>query len=302
VRFGALLLVLCGLFAATAAAATPSSVTVSHTVAAVAADGKWVALAANGGARTCERAYLWRTAPSRLIPLGRERVCEITSTGRGVGGVSVAGSRALWITYAGGNTREWTLWTASASSPRPRQLQFVAVDVEEPQPVLVGAGDGELLPYAVRDTVTALRANGARAFRWQAPARVLALAARGGQLAVAYAGGKVAVLSPAGRPLRTETFASDVTSVALTANGLVAQRGRTLEFRGGGAQTFTLAATAHLDDADAGLAVVSTPSAGVSVLRLNDGASVAHFAGTHATLEGRVLYVTQGRTVARRTI
>jgi hypothetical protein len=38
------------------------------------------------------------------------------------------------------------------------------------------------------------------------------------------------------------------------------------------------------------------------VLRLNDGASVAHFAGTHATLEGRVLYVTQGRTVARRTI
>ena len=71
---------------------------------------------------------------------------------------------------------------------------------------------------------------------------------------------------------------------------------------GAEARLYTLVPTAQLDDADGDRAVVSTRAQGVSVLRLSDGGLVGRFAGTHGTLEGRQLYVAQGRKVVRRTL
>jgi hypothetical protein len=66
--------------------------------------------------------------------------------------VSIAGSRVLWLHYTGGNIREWSLFTATASAPSPLRLRSVARDVDAAAPIVLGEGDsraGALLPYAV---------------------------------------------------------------------------------------------------------------------------------------------------------
>ena len=55
--------------------------------------------------------------------------------------VSIAGRRAVWLHYTGGN-REWSLFTATTRAPRPRQLAFIPRDVDEPAPIVLGEGSG----------------------------------------------------------------------------------------------------------------------------------------------------------------
>src|SRR5262249_57615418 len=94
---------------------------------------------------------------------------------------------------------------------------------------------GGLLPYALDTSVTVLRSNGQPAFTWSATSRVIALAARGGRVAVAQEGSKVTVLDSHGSIVSVDIFSSEVTGVALTAKGLLVQRGTMLELRSGGA-------------------------------------------------------------------
>src|SRR6187455_3316251 len=58
----------------------------------------------------CHEIRLWNVATR-----GDRRLAthcfESTSTGSGVAGVIATGGRALWLTYTGGNIREWSLWT-----------------------------------------------------------------------------------------------------------------------------------------------------------------------------------------------
>jgi hypothetical protein len=64
-----------------------------------------------------------------------------TSTGTAIAGLSLAGTRALWVHYGGGNIREWTVWTATGSkTSSPKRLAFVARDVDGPAPVVLGDG------------------------------------------------------------------------------------------------------------------------------------------------------------------
>jgi hypothetical protein len=243
------------LLPAVAGAASVRSVTAPARVTALAFEGGRVAYATGFSARDCNRVYVWNLATRGVSKLGRKTHCEQTSTGNAIESVSLAGARVLWVHYAGGNFRDWSLWTATTTRPSPRRLAVVTRDVDAPPPIVIGPADGskagDLLPYAVDRRVVALRANGARRFAWTAPGRVTALAAAGGRLAVASAGGVVTVLDPTGRVLQTETFAGEVTTVRLAGDGLLAQVGRRLVLRGGTERTWLLAAGSRLEDANA---------------------------------------------------
>jgi len=297
------LAVLCVCLSAGAAdATTQGSILARSTVTGLAADGGEAVFAAARTAADCDRTFVWERTTRQVVQLGKKQRCDPVSTGRGISGVAVTGGRALWVSYAGGNIREWRLWTATTSKTTPKALQFVPRDVTAPQPIIVGLAGGGLLPYAVDSTVMALRANGTVAFTWTAPARVTALAARGGRIAVAQEGSRVTVLDARGNVVSVDLYASEVSAVALIAKGIVVQRGSVLEVRRGtDAHEFPITAGGILDDADGQSAVWSDGKL-VHVIRLTDGVQTTAFAGSWASLAGSRLYVAKGRTVTVRTI
>jgi hypothetical protein len=205
-------------------------------VTALATSLQRVAFASAPAAGDCDRVRLWYLGSRAVTRFGRPRPCgDPLSTGRGIAGLALAGSRALWLAYAGGNIREWTLLTATPSAPTPRQLRFVARDVDEPPPIVLGDGSIALLAYAVDEVVTGLRQNGARAFTWRAPARVAALATGDGKVAALLETGSVVVLSEAGARLAEYAYAPGVVkAVRLGAVGTLVQlTSGTIEIRKG---------------------------------------------------------------------
>jgi hypothetical protein len=242
--------------AASAHAATPSrAVSVPGAVAALAVDGRVVAYAAGASGRDCDRVRLWNVATGRVTRLGRRTACEQTSTGSGVAQLAVAGNRALWLHYTGGNIREWSLWTATTARAAPRRLAFVSQDVDSPAPIVLGDGDGNrygrLLPYAVGRRVIALAPTGRRRFTWEAPARVVGLSTVGGNVAVAQEGGRVTILEHHGWVVAQQSYESEIDAVRLAFGAITVQRGRTLERRAEGRHTWRLPAGARLADATA---------------------------------------------------
>ena len=285
-----------------AGATTQGSIVGRSAVTALAADGDEAVFATVRTSADCDRAFIWERPTRQLYQLGKRQRCDAVSTGRGVAGIAITQGRALWLTFAGGNIREWRLWTATASRTAPRQLQFVPRDVTAAQPVIVGAAGGGLLPYAVDSTVSTMRANGSTAFTWTASARVVALAARGGRVAVAQEGSRVTVLDTHGNVVSVDLYMGEVSAVALTSKGLLVQRGSVLELRrSADAHEFPITIGAHLDDADARWAVWSDGKL-VHVLRLADGVQAAAYAGSWGAIAGDRLYVANGRTVTVRTI
>ena len=98
------------------------------------------------------------------------------------------------------------------------------------------------------------------------------------------------VLDSHGNIVSVDLYSSELDNVALTAKGLLVQRGTTLELRSGGAASahqYTLPPTATLADADSRWAAWSDGKL-VHVIRLPDGAAVATYPGTargHRRLE-----------------
>jgi hypothetical protein len=89
-----------------------------------------------------------------------------------------------------------------------------------------------------------------------APSRIVAVAAKAGQLAAALESGPVVILDGSGQVLRTEAFATPVSAVRITGNALVAQQGRVLALRTGtSARNWTLPAGSVLTDAEGVIAV-----------------------------------------------
>ena len=291
------------LLAAGAGAAPVRSVTAPAPVLALAFDGSRVAYASGRTARDCNRVHVWNLATGAVARLGRKTHCEETSTGNRIAALTIAGTRVLWLHYAGGNLREWSLWTATTSQPGPIRLRMTTREADEPAPIVLGEGDssrfGDLLPYAVGRTVTVLRGNGSRRSTWTAPARVLALAAKDGELAVASAGGLVTVLDAGGRVLATERFGSEIDAVRITGKDLVAQSGRSLEVRGGRVALYTLIPGMELADADGGRAVL-VGGGKVRVFDLDSGVGDVAASGSFARLEGARLASAAGRVVTVR--
>lgn len=288
-----------------AGAATVRTVTAPAAVLALEHDGSFVAYAAGRSAGDCNRVYVWNLATRGVSKLGRRTHCVQTSTGNAIASVSVAGRRVLWVHFAGGNRRQYTLWTATTTKPSPVLISSLEVDVDDPAPMLIGQGDdspkGSLLPYAVDRRVVALRADGSRAFTWTAPTRVVGLSARGGELAVATEGGTVTVLGERARLLRVERFSGEIAAVRLTGDSIAVQHGRTLELRGGHTAIYSLVAGARLADADGNRAVL-TGGGKIRTFDLGSGRGGVVAVGTLARLEGSLLSVGSGRVVSVRRV
>lgn len=289
------MLTLLALAAATLSIQSPAQ------VQAVAADGHRVAFAAGFSAGDCNRVYIWNLRTRGVVKLGRRTHCQQTSTGNAISSVSLAGTRALWLQYQGGNRREYTLWTATTARPKPILVASREVDVDDPAPIVLGAGGserlGDMLPYAFGNTVRVLRANGSRRFSWTAPGRVVALHARDGELAVATDDSSVTILDAAGRVLREEAYDGEIRSVRVTGDGVLVHHGNRLELRDGStARTWPIPVGARLQDADAVRALYVLRSE-VRSLRFSPVTDRPVASGTFARLEGATLVTVSGRVV-----
>lgn len=286
---------------AVAGARTPTrSVQVAGSVAGLGADGVRAAIGVRR--RGCSQVVVWTRTTRSLTALGRPRCEPSSSTGSGILGPSLAGTRALWVTYVGGNIREWSLWTASTRRRTPRRLGFEAQDVELPSPFVLGEGDatrsGDLLPYAVGDVLVVLRSSGARAFTRRASGRVAAVASKGGE--VAFAVGRTVQVVDRERTIAAHSFPATVERVFITGNAVLAQYGRTIARRGAGeSRTWTLPAGARLVDAEGNLAAYVVGGS-VHVLRLDDRKDVAWaspFQRAFGQLEPAGLLIGAGRRI-----
>jgi hypothetical protein len=245
------------LAAATVASAAGADRTVTSPgqVRALARSGYSVAfLSAPFGGHCGSRVLLWSLVTRGVHELGRhpDALCEQgPSTGSGITDIAVAGNRALWLAYAGGNRRDWILETATTTRPTERQLELREVDVDAPPPIVLGVASEQVMPYSIGSTVKVLRANGARIYTWTAPGRVTNTTSYNANVAVFVTGGRSYVLSPSGTVQARYTFpAGSVQEFALAGVGLVVQlSGGLIEIRRGAAvRRLTLPAGARMLD------------------------------------------------------
>ncbi len=284
--------------AATASAAGSSrTVTAPAPLIAVAFDGDRIAFVSGFEANDCNRVRVWNLTTRGVTKLGRKTHCERTSTGNSIAQLSLSGARVLWIAYIGGNTREWSLWTATTGKPSPTRLRYAANDAGFGSPFLIGNGDGGLLPYAVDRTAIVLRSNGSRAFAFTAPDTVVGLSAHAGEVAVASDDKRVTILDARGKVLRSESYDTLVAAVQLTDGGVLVQHRSTLELRGTGApKEWAIPQAARLVGANATRAYYVLRG-GIYSLSLAGSSTRMLAPGTAAALEGKRIAVADGRVV-----
>jgi hypothetical protein len=209
------------------------TVSASLPVRDLALAGSSVAYVADAGPTRlrCARIGLWYPVSGQRYSFDAKEQClELASTGQGVWDVAVAKTRVLWISYAGGNIREWTLWTATTTRRTPRRLRFVARDVDAPAPVVLGPGTAEGVPYAVDRQIVYLGDDGKAIFRTtvDSPVRLLVADARGRSGVVvlaALANGRVVGLDRSG----LEVLHHDYPAGAVTAIGLDSLHGAAIQ-------------------------------------------------------------------------
>jgi hypothetical protein len=205
----------------------------------VAVTGRAVAFSVGRTPDEC-RVRLWITWSKALYTFetGGATCREETSTGSGIADVSVAVSRVAWLFYAGGNTREWTLLTATPTTKTPKHLRFASRPVEDPAPIVLGPGTPEGIPYAVDDEVTFLGDNGAAIFKATLPQPVRMLAAGPGagarRVVALLANGSVVTLGRSGAVVDMYAYpAKAVKAVQLAGVGAVIQAGSSVDIRAG---------------------------------------------------------------------
>jgi hypothetical protein len=170
--------------------------------------------------RGCHEVRLWNTA-SRADRRLATHCFQSTSTGSGVASVEATGGRALWLTYTGGNIREWSLWTKGGSA-KAKRIAFLPADVDGPAPVVLGRVWEGSLPYATGRTIVVLAPNGSRKFTLTAPERVVTLSAHSRGYAAVLANGHVLTISLQGALLRDRPYDPGVAQEAVLAGiGLV---------------------------------------------------------------------------------
>lgn len=288
--------------AATASAAgSTRTVTAPAPLIAVAFEGNRVAFASGFEARDCNRVRVWNLSTRGVTKLGRKTHCVRTSTGNSIAQLSLAGARALWVAYVGGNTREWSLWTATTSKPAPVRLRVASNDAGEPSPFVIGNGDvsryGDLLPYSVDKTVVVLHSNGSRAFSWTASDRVVALTAHAGEVAVATDDRTVTILDARGKVVRREIYDSLVGAVRLTGTGVLVQHRSTIELRTAGTpREWSIPSAAILATAS-GTRAYYVLNGRIQSLSLTGSSTRILSRGTSVALEGARVAVADGRVV-----
>jgi hypothetical protein len=297
--------VLCAVAAlAGTARAADRSVSASAVVEALGATGRDVSFATVGTGGLCGQVTLWSTAARVTAAFPRTpTLCPQTSTGTGIAGAESSGGRVLWLSYTGGNTREWSLYTATTSARKGRLLRFVARDVDGPPGIVLGRADEESLPYAVDAQVVVLGPNGARRYAWTAPGRVAALSAGFHRVAVLLETGDVYVLAATGAVLAhySDYAAGDVHAIRYGSLGVVLELDDQIELRRTGVRDdFPLPAGGHLVDYANGV-VAYARGGDVRAIRVADGEDVVVRSPGRpflARLARRGLAIARGRTVS----
>jgi hypothetical protein len=182
--------------------------------------------------RGCHEVRLWNV-DSRADRRLASHCFVGTSTGSGVAGAIASEGRALWLTYTGGNIREWSLWTKSLTA-KARRIGFAAADVDGPAPIVLGRPWERMLPYASGRTIVSLAPNGSRALTLVAEDRVVAVSAHTGGWAAVLANGAVLAIRPGPVVTRHAFAPGAVTEAVLTsARGLIVKTAEGLEIRKG---------------------------------------------------------------------
>ena len=183
--------------------------------------------------RGCHEVRLWNVALRTDRRLASH--CFVsTSTGSGIAGAIATQGRALWLTYAGGNIREWSLWTKGRLT-KARRIAFLPADVDGPPPVILGSVWEGSLPYATGRTIIVLAPNGSRRFSYTAADRVVFLSAHSRGYAAVLANGSVLTFSPLGKLIKERPFAPGAAqSALLSAPGLIVETAAGLEVHGVG--------------------------------------------------------------------
>ena len=207
-----------------------------------------------GDRKHCAYVVLWDTATKGVWRLGEgtTRVCtEGPSTGSGISQVATSGRRVFWVTYAGGNFRDETLWTATPGRRAPRRLADATSETDSgATPIVLGAGTLDGVAYGTGRTVTFVADDGSRLFRVALAREVERLSAGVGpgtaRVVASLADGSVVTLSKRGDVLRTDAYDPDeVTAVGLALPGAIVQTGTVVHV---GPETVTLPAGATMLD------------------------------------------------------
>jgi hypothetical protein len=225
-------LVLVLTLASAAGAATARERQVAGPLSSVAVAGVDLAYA-NEYRRGCHEVRLWDVATRSDRRLASHCFAS-TSTGSGVAGVIATQGRAVWLTYIGGNIREWSLWTKGRLT-KARRIAFLSADVDGPPPVILGSVWEGSLPYATGRTIVVLAPNGSRRFTYTAADRVVSLSAHSRGYAAVLANASVLTFSSAGKLIRERPFAPGAAqSAVLAAPGLIVETAAGLEIHGVG--------------------------------------------------------------------
>jgi Tol biopolymer transport system component len=259
------------------------TVATSTPVSDLSADGSRVALV-TASRIDCDHAAVWTPAAKAIVRFDFPRLCLPTSTGSGIYDLELAGSRTAWVSYGGGNTWEFRLWSATLSNREPVQLSFESADAGTYWPYQV-RGDADLLVF--NDGARLVRLGGGRE-RCQEKARGISICttlrrdlhaapveAVSGRLIAIREPREMAVVDGRGEVARVFPFA--VSSARLDGDDLVIARPNSLERYS--VQTGALEGTRpipsgyKLTDVDSGIAVLRRATA-IRLLRLEDGRSL----------------------------
>jgi hypothetical protein len=182
--------------------------------------------------RGCESVVLWQPDLFARRTFRAPGPCPRTSTGRGIAAVATSSDRVVWLAYAGGNSREWTLWTATPTARAARRLRFARGDVDAPSPIVLGNGGEQGIPYAVGAHVIVIGPSGKRVLSWQAPARVVALEQGANSVGVLVATGNLFVVGlDSGLVAEHDSPPGEVRAFRIASVGVIVETRRGIEIR-----------------------------------------------------------------------
>jgi hypothetical protein len=265
--------------------------TTKRDIEAVGMDGPMVVYDLHASGAGCNQVYVWNvnTNGGMIVSGGGTCDADNSSTGAGVVGIGVAGTRLAWIANSGGNTEsDDDLYTSSVVAPKERHLLFAMRTGDVDQGMLDGDwirgvyGDRDLLAVSTWSTRRGTVSRGALRLVGQARTTTIArgdraivcVAVGGNRIATAPGDGTVRLYSASGRLLHTYP-AGDARTAALTGERLIVATAGGLRVYGTGPLGRLLATwptPAHTDlvDAEGDLAVYSLGGR-VFALRISTG-------------------------------